>query len=114
MPLVLTVVLLLAQAALYLHAAHVAQATAAHALSAARVQGGTATAGQAEAERVLDQLGRGPLRSTHVMVKRDAERAEVRVSGNASSVLPFLHLPVRAHSAGPIEKFAPLHLAEGP
>lgn len=107
MPLVLTVVLLLAQAALYLHAVHIAQAAASHALSVTRVQDGTAAAGQAEAERVLDQLGRGPLRGTHVTVDRGAESAEVRVTGTAAAVLPFVHLPVRARSAGPIEIFEP-------
>lgn len=105
MPLVLTIVLLLAQAALYLHAAHIAQATASHALSATRVQDGTAAAGQAEAERVLDELGRGPLRDTRVTVGRGTDRAEVRVTGTVSSVVPFLHLPVRAHAVGPIEIF---------
>jgi hypothetical protein len=107
MPLVLTVVLLLAQAALYMHATHIAQAAAAHALSATRVEDGTVAAGAIEADRVLDQLGRGPLRSAHVTVSRGPERAEVRVDGAASSVLPFLHLPVRAHSAGPTEVFEP-------
>ncbi|MFF1676115.1 TadE/TadG family type IV pilus assembly protein [Streptomyces sp. NPDC058256] len=105
LPLVLTVVLLLAQAALYLHADHIAQATAAHALSATRVQDGTVAEGQTEADRVLDQLGRGPLRSAHVTVDRGTELAEVRVDGTVSSVLPFLHLPVHARSIGPIERF---------
>lgn len=107
MPLVLTLVLLLAQAALYLHADHIAQATASHALAATRVQGGTPAAGQSEAAYVLDQLGRGPLRDAHITVNRGTEQAEVRVSGTASSVLPFLQLPVRARSVGPVEKFRP-------
>lgn len=107
MPLVLTVVLLLAQAALYLHADHIAQATASHALAATRVQDGTAGAGQNEADYVLDRLGRGPLRDVHVTVNRGEEHAEVQISGTASSVLPFLHLPVRARSAGPLEEFKP-------
>lgn len=107
MPLVLTFVLLLAQAALYLHAAHIAQATAAHALSATRVEGGSEAAGRAEAEHVLSQLGRGPLRDVSVTVARGERRAEVHVTGTASGVLPFLHLPVRARAAGPTESFVP-------
>ncbi|MCI3928829.1 pilus assembly protein [Streptomyces sp. AN091965] len=107
MPLVLTFVLLLAQAALYIHAAHIAQAAASHALAAARAQGGSAAAGQDEANRVLDLLGRGPLRSARIAVVRDSERAEIRVRGTASSVLPFLHLSVRARAVGPTEDFAP-------
>ncbi|GAA1895041.1 TadE/TadG family type IV pilus assembly protein [Streptantibioticus ferralitis] len=107
MPLVLTLVLLLAQAALWFHASHIAQATAANALSATRVQGGTTAAGQQEAQRTLDQLGHGPLHTTHIDITRNTHRAEVRISGTASSVVPFLHLPVHAQAAGPTEKFKP-------
>lgn len=105
MPLVLTIVLLLAQAALYFHATHIAQATASHALAATRVQGGSEAAGQTEADHVLEQLGRGPLRGVHIIVNRGPERAEIQVAGTASSVLPFIRLPVRAHAVGPVEEF---------
>ncbi|MFF9897726.1 TadE/TadG family type IV pilus assembly protein [Streptomyces longispororuber] len=107
MPLLLTFVLLLAQAALYIHATHIAQTTASHALAATRAEGGSTAAGRREADRVLEQLGRGPLRGIRVSVARDDEHAEVRVRGTASSVLPFLRLPVRAHAAGPVEDFRP-------
>jgi Flp pilus assembly protein TadG len=105
MPVLLTLVLLLAQATVWWHAAHIAQATAADALAVTRVQDGTVVAGQDEAERVLDQLGRGPLRGAHVTVTRTADVAEVNVTGTASSVVPFLHLPVRTHAVGPVEQF---------
>ncbi|MGW8375398.1 TadE/TadG family type IV pilus assembly protein [Streptomyces sp. ODS28] len=105
LPLALLLVLLLAQAAMWFHATHIAQATAAHALSAARVERGTAATGQREGQRVLQQLGRGPLRRPHLAVDRDAQRAEVRITGTASSVVPFLHLTVSARAAGPVEAF---------
>lgn len=105
LPLVFMLILLLAQAALWFHATHIAQAAAAHALSATRVERGTAGAGEQEGQRVLGQLGRGPLRNSHVAVDRGAERAEVHVTGTASSVLPFLRLPVGARAAGPVEAF---------
>jgi Flp pilus assembly protein TadG len=107
MPVLLTMVLLLAQVTVWWHAAHIAQATAAHALAVTRVQDGTAASGQNEAQRVLDQLGRGPLRGAHVTVTRTADDAEVQVTGTASSVVPFLHLPVRTHASGPVEQFRP-------
>jgi Flp pilus assembly protein TadG len=107
MPVLLTMVLLLAQATVWWHAAHIAQATAADALAVTRLQDGTATAGQDEAQRVLDQLGRGPLRNVHVTVTRTAARAEVQVTGTAGTVVPFLHLPVRTSAAGPVERFRP-------
>jgi len=107
MPVLLTMVLLLAQATLWWHAAHIAQATAADALAVTRVQDGTAAAGQDEAQSVLDQLGQGPLRGAHVTVTRTIDHAEVQVTGTASSVVPFLHLPVRTHASGPVEQFRP-------
>ncbi|WP_031520613.1 TadE/TadG family type IV pilus assembly protein [Streptomyces sp. NRRL F-5123] len=107
LPVLFTLVLLLAQVTVWWHATHIAQATAADALAATRVQGGTTAAGQTEADRVLDQLGRGPLESVHVSVTRGADRAQVRITGTASSVVPFVHLPVRATAAGPVERFRP-------
>ncbi|MEU6379276.1 TadE family protein [Streptomyces sp. NPDC046909] len=114
MPVLLTMVLLLAQATVWWHAVHIAQATSAHALAVTRVQDGTTAAGQDEAQRVLDQLGRGPLRASHVTVTRTADHAEVRVTGTATSVIPFLHLPVRSHASGPVEKFRPVAMQAGP
>ncbi|MEU5698621.1 TadE/TadG family type IV pilus assembly protein [Streptomyces aurantiacus] len=104
-PALFTLVMLLAQATLWWHASHIAQATTAHALAATRVEDGTAADGHNQAQRILDQLGRGPLRGVHVNVTRGAERADVRITGTASSVIPFLHLPVQAHAAGPVERF---------
>lgn len=107
MPMLLALVLLLAQATVWWHALHIAQATAADALAATRVQDGTAADGQNEADRVLGQLGRGPLRDAHVTVIRTADDAEVQVTGTVASVVPFLHLPVRSHASGPVERFRP-------
>jgi Flp pilus assembly protein TadG len=106
-PLIFTLILLLAQATIWWHAVHVAQATAADALAVTRVQGGTVGDGQDEAQRVLDQLGKGPLRGVSVHVTRNADGAQVRITGTASSVVPFLHLPVSVDAAGPVEQFRP-------
>lgn len=105
MPLLLSMVLVIAQWALWAHATHIAQAAASEALSAARVHGGTVAGGQAQAQHVLDQLGRGPLTGPRVSVTRDANRAAVTITGTATSVLPFLRLPVHAEAAGPVEVF---------
>lgn len=107
LPLLFTMVLLLAQAAVWWHAVHIAQATAADTLSVTRVQNGTTADGQAEANHVLDQLGRGPLHGVHVDIARGPDRAEVRITGTAASVVPFLHLAVHARAAGPVERFRP-------
>ena len=61
-PLLLLLVLLIAQFALYMHATHIAQAAASEALSEARVSGGTAAAGpvgQPQLRRRALRGGRG-------------------------------------------------------
>ena len=105
MPVLLSVVLLLAQAAVWAHGIQVAQATAADALAVTREQNSTAAAGQTEANHMLDQLGRGLLNGIHVTVTREADHATVSITGTASSVVPFLKLPIHVNAAGPTEQF---------
>lgn len=108
-PLLMLLILLVVQFAIWAHATHVAQATAEEALAAARVQGGTAAAGQARAQQVLDQIGSAVLTSPHISVTRTAPSATVQVRATAEQVLPVpgLTLPVRATVAGPAERFVP-------
>lgn len=106
-PIVFTLILLITQAVVWGHALHIAQATAAHTLSATRLENGTDRAGRAEAQHVLTELGDGPLRDVRIKVNRGGDDASVRVEGTASSVVPFLHLPIRTEAAGRVEKFRP-------
>jgi Flp pilus assembly protein TadG len=106
-PLLLMMLLAIVQFALWSHATHIAQAAASQGLAAARVQGATTTAGRAGAQRVLDQLGQGPLTEASITSGRTADSASVAVTGVASSVIPFLRLPVHAEAAGPLERFVP-------
>lgn len=109
-PLLLLLPLAIVQFALWSHATHVAQVAASHGLAAARAQNGTAAAGTASAQRMLDQLARGPLTGPRVTSDRTATSATVRISGTATSVLPFLTLPVYAEATGPVERFVPTTL----
>lgn len=113
-PLLLLLVLAIVQFALWQHAVHVASAAAQEGARSARLEGGSTTAGQARAESLLGSLGRTTLADPNVTVRLDGERARVEVSGYASSVLPFLRLPVRAASEGPLETFRPLPGAASP
>ncbi|WP_409497263.1 TadE/TadG family type IV pilus assembly protein [Amycolatopsis sp. cmx-11-12] len=106
-PLLLLLILLIAQFALYMHATHIAQAAASETLSAARVSGGSAAAGITEGQRILAQLGGGPLHGTSVNVQRGNTEATVTITGNVVTVIPFMTLTVHAESVGPIEKFTP-------
>lgn len=104
MPLILLLLLSIAQFTIYLHATHIAQAAAAQGLSAARVLDGTSTAGDTEASRVLDQL-HGPLQVPSIATHRGIDQVTVTVSGNVLRVVPFLTLNVHARSVGPVEKW---------
>jgi len=106
-PLLLLLLLTVVQFALWEHATHIAQAAAAQGLAAARVQGGGPAAGQAEVNLLLDQLGRGVLTDRVISSRVDAGQAVITIRGHAEAVLPFLHLPVTAAAAGPVELFYP-------
>ncbi|MBB5155920.1 Flp pilus assembly protein TadG [Saccharopolyspora phatthalungensis] len=112
-PLLLIMLLAIVQFALWSHATHIAQAAASQGLAAARVQAGTAADGSAQTQQVLDQLGRGPLTNTHIAATRDTDAASIRVTGDASAVIPLLALPVHAEAAGPVERFRPNVAASG-
>jgi hypothetical protein len=99
--------MLIVQFALWSHAAHVAQAAATEGLAAARSRSGTDIEGVRAAGRMLDQLAGGPLVAPSVQATRDATTATVTVSGTVTSVVPLVVLPVRAHVAGPVERFTP-------
>ena len=106
-PLLLLLVLGVIQFALWAHAEHVVTAAAQEGARAARLQGGTAAAGQTEAQTFLAQLGGHVVREPSVIAQRDARVVRVEVEGTAEAVIPFLRLPVRAVSTGPVEAFTP-------
>jgi hypothetical protein len=106
-PLLLLLILLVVQFAIWQDSIHVAQAAASEGLASARVQGGTVGSGQNEVSLVLDQLGHSVLVHPSVQVARGASVTTVTVTGQAEAVVPFLHLPVRAIASGPVERFRP-------
>jgi Flp pilus assembly protein TadG len=108
-PLLMLLILLIVQFAIWAHASSVAQATAEEALAAARVQGGSAAAGQQRAQQVLGQIGSSVLISPQVSVTRTATTTTVQITGTAEDVLPVpgLALPVHITVTGPVERFVP-------
>ena len=104
-PVLLFMLLVIVQFAIWSQATHVAQAAASQALEATRVAGGTSETGQTEAQNVLDQLDTGPLTGSTIHVTRTATTARVSITGAAESIVPFLHLPVHAEASGPTEQF---------
>jgi Flp pilus assembly protein TadG len=106
-PLLLLALLTIVQFVLWSHATHIAQAAASQGLAVTRAQNGTAAAGTASAQQLLDQLARGPLTGASVNADRSTESASVRITGTARAVVPFLRLPVHAEAVGPVERFVP-------
>ena len=106
-PVLMLLLLLVVQFAVWAHATHVADTAAAQALAGARAEGGTADAGQDRATQVLAQLGNRVLVDPHIQVSRDTAHASVEIRGSALGVVPFLELPVRARAAGGVEVFTP-------
>lgn len=106
-PLLFLLIFAVIQFALWQHAAHVAAVAAQQGLAAARVQGGSAADGRAQVETVLAQVGSGVLVDPQVSATLTVTTVLVAVTGYAEPVLPFLHLPVTAHAAGPVERWVP-------
>jgi Flp pilus assembly protein TadG len=104
-PVLLLMILLIVQFAVWSQATHVAQAAAAQGLAAARAAGGSSSNGQAEAQQVLAELDTGPLTGSRIQSTRSADSASVTITGTAEVVVPFLHLRVHAETVGDVERF---------
>ena len=108
-PLLMLLILLVIQFAIWEHAEAIAHTTAEEALAAARVQDGTAASGQQRAAQVISQVGSSVLTSPQVSVARTAADVTAQVSGTAERVLPVpgLSFRVTATVTGPVERFVP-------
>ncbi|MPZ28593.1 MAG: pilus assembly protein TadE [Micromonosporaceae bacterium] len=102
-PLVLFLLLLIVQFALWAHATHIAQAAANAGVQATRVHGGSTAAGHEQTQAVLEQMAGSTLTDPAVSVARTATDATVTVDGAATEVLPGLSLPVHASVTAPRE-----------
>jgi TadE-like protein len=103
-PLLMLLILLVIQFAVWWNAESIAHATAEEALAAARVRGGTAAAGQ-----VISQVGTGVLVGPQVSVTTTPADVTVTVTGTAERVVPLpgLSFPVSVTVTGPVEQFVP-------
>jgi Flp pilus assembly protein TadG len=102
-PLAIFLLLLIVQYAMWAHATHIAQAAANTGVQAARVHGGSATAGQADTQAMLDQMAGAVLTGTDVAVQVTGTQAVVTVTGTAMAVLPGINVPVHASVTAPRE-----------
>ena len=105
MPVLIALVLVPFQVALWWHARQVADAAATEAVDAAQVVDATEADGVRAAEWLLDAAGN--LVDPQVTISRTAETVTVQVTGRAPRLLPGLDWDVTAVSSGPIERFIP-------
>ena len=104
-PVLMVVLLVVIQCALWAHAAQVAQLAASEGDQVARSQGGGTVAGAVEARSVTDGPG-SDLQTSSVSVDVLADDvARVTVTGRALSIVPGLSLHVSSVEIGPIQEF---------
>ncbi|MDF1596585.1 MAG: pilus assembly protein [Acidimicrobiia bacterium] len=103
MPVIIALVLVPFQVALWWHARQVAEAAAREALDAAQVVTATEDDGVRAAEWFLDAAGN--LTDPEVSVSRTADTVTVDVTGRAPRILPGFDWRVTAHATGGVERF---------
>lgn len=106
LPLVMTLLLVLVQAAVFFHSQAVATTAAHKAVDAARLGDGTSEDGTHTAEEFLTQNADG-LRDRTVAVHRTGDEATATVSGRVVSVLFGVPMHLTVVVSAPIERPAP-------
>jgi Flp pilus assembly protein TadG len=107
MPVMIVVVMLVFQVALFWHAKQSADVAAEEAVDAAQLDTATEADGHAGAAAILGQAGN--LRNAEVTVTRDTATGVVTatVTGQAPAIVPFGTWRVSAQAQGSIEQFVP-------
>jgi Flp pilus assembly protein TadG len=107
LPAVVLFMMAVLQFALYYHGANVATAAAQDAMRAARVESGSAGAGEARGQEVLSFAAGSVFDDVDVSVSRGDRNVRVVVEGSVASLVPGVHLHVTRTSEGPVEQFLP-------
>lgn len=106
-PVVLFLVMTVAQFVVYYHASHLATAAAQEGVRAAQAADGTEAGAWDQAVDFLAQAGPSLVLSPEVDVTRGADSARVEVRGQAPHIVPLINLGIRATATGPVERFDP-------
>lgn len=106
-PALMALIVLAVQFALWQHASAVTKAAAEEGVRAVRVEGAAAADGEAEARGFLTQAGPSIVVAPEVAARRTLDEARVEVTATAISLVPWLHLPVHAVAASPVERYRP-------
>lgn len=103
-PLLLLVILLVAQVAVWAHGQHTATTIAEHGLATTRAADGDAAQGQAQAEQVADQLSGQVLTDITISAQRETTNATVQVEATVPSLIPGTRWPVSTQRDSPVER----------
>lgn len=104
-PMLILLITLVVQFALWSHGTNVALAAAQEGAQLASLQGANATVGEAAARDFLSQNASRLIRDPVVSSAHTAESATVSVQGRVAGVVPGLNLTVRGSSVAPVERF---------
>jgi Flp pilus assembly protein TadG len=104
-PVMMLVILLAVQAAMWAVAAEVVQAAAAVGSQTAAAQGSSPAAGTAAAQAYLFEHGGTLISKPSVQVESSAGQVEVRVSAQAVEIVPLFDLGVSAVRVEPLQEF---------
>ncbi|MGH9014011.1 MAG: TadE/TadG family type IV pilus assembly protein [Acidimicrobiia bacterium] len=105
-PLVMLLIAVAIQFALYYHASNIATAAAQDGVRAAQVEHGSGADGAARARVVADRAG-SVLEGVSIDASRGERRVRVEVSGSVVSFVPGLHLTLTRSAEGSVEQFLP-------
>lgn len=105
MPIVVLLILSVAQYVVYYHASQLATAAAQEGVRAAQVLDATEDDGRAHAQDFLAQAGPNLVLEPSVAVTRGPEAARVEISASAPRLVPVAPLGIRAIASGPVERF---------
>ena len=105
MPVLIALVLVPFQVALWWHAKQVADGAAREAIDAAQVVTATEADGMRAAQWFLDAAGN--ITESDVTVTRTADTVTAQVTGRAPRLLPGFDWRVTAYAVGPVERFIP-------
>lgn len=103
-PLMLLLLGLVAQVALYSVGSHVAHATAQHGLVAARSLEATEADGLATANTAAQELRGDLLQDVDITVERTETTATVRVRASVPSLIPWTQWPIDHTVSAPVER----------
>lgn len=104
-PVIMLLLVVFIQLALWAHAAQVAQLAASEGDRAARSFGESPAAGVTQAQAILTGAGSDLASSHAVIVVLPGDEARITVTGSATSLLPGISLPVSAVEIGPVQEF---------